>query len=214
MKIKRLGLIGNKLIALFILKLTYSIWAKIITCLSGLACLLIFIKNLDFMYFILFILLCGLCGAVLLMKPYDNIIVISRITGSPHVLIKNREVIARCFEGDKLNSMLLLNEIKKSIYKYMYECARNSKRRSITTVTHKILFITLGLHKLNFITDIKEIKGQALRDKLIFISFKELFKTNNLNELSRKVPYYKFTIDMKLLREYVDKNPEKDNKAE
>lgn len=204
---QRLRLIVNKLIALFILKLTYSRIAQILFGLLGAVFLLVFLIENNFIYMIFSILLLGPCVGVLLMKPFDEIIVISRVTGSPHVLIKNRDVISNCFEGDKLNTILLLKVIKKSMYRFLYEYAVHSKRKFISTYTHKIMFRILGLEKLDFIKDVKKIKPGIIRDKLIFISFKEILERKELKKLIRKVPYYKFKVDVMLLKEYIDKNP-------
>lgn len=200
---QRIRLIANKLIALFILKLTYSRIVKMLFVLLGAVFLLLFIIKHSFIYILFSILLFGPCVGVLLMKPFDDIIVISRVTGSPHVLIKNREIISDCFEGDKLNRILLLKVIKKSMYRFLSEYAIHSKRKFITSYTHKIMFWTLGLAKLDFIKDVKEIKPGIIRDKLIFVSFKEILKTKELKNLIVKVPYYKFKVDIKLLKEYM-----------
>jgi hypothetical protein len=204
---QRIRLIANKLIALFILKLTYSRIAQMLFGLLGTVFLLLFIINYNFIYILFFILFFGPYVGVLLMKPFDDIIVISRITGSPHVLIKNREVISNCFEGDKLNTILLLITIKNSMYNFLYEYAIHSKRKFIKSYTHKVMFRTLGLEKFNFIKDVKEIKPGIIRDKLIFVSFKEILKRKELKNLITKVPYYKFKVDIKLLKEYIDENP-------
>lgn len=142
----------------------------------------------------------------MLMRPFDNIIVISRITGSPHVLIKNREAISTCFEGDRLNTVQLLKLINKSMYKYLHEYALHSKRNHITTYTHKVMFRSLGLDRLDFIKNINEIKPRIKRDKLLFLSFKEIWEAKDASSLSKKVPYYRFKIDIGLLNEYITRN--------
>lgn len=203
----RLKLIFSKLTALFILKLTYVRAAQILFGIFCTAFLLLFIIKLNPICGLLsFLFLLPLAG-VLLMKPFDNIIVISRLTGSPHVLIKNREVISSCFQGNKLNSIKLMKLIKKSMYKFLYECAQNSKRTYIITYTHKLMFLFLGLDKFDFITDVKEIRPGAIRDKLLFISFRDIWEMKDVSNLLRKVPYYSFKVDINLLREYARQNP-------
>jgi hypothetical protein len=199
----RLKLAASKFTAVYIQKLAYSLWLKPLSGLSGTVFLALYIMSPNILYCLLFVLLLAPCIAAFLMKPYDNIIVTSRVTGSPHVLIRNREAIGACFCDGKLNNMLLLKLIRESIFKYLDEYSRHSKRKYIATTTHKVMFRSLGLDKLCFIRDVKEARAHALRDKLLFISFREIFRREDLNNLIKKVPYYKFKIDMEMLRESI-----------
>lgn len=201
----RVRLSANKLTAVFIQKLTYSRGAQMLFGLFSIGFLLLLLVEANLVYGLCFGLsFLPLVGA-LLMKPFDGIIVISRVTGSPHVLIRDRDAISTCFEGDRLNPIKLLKLIKRSMYRYLYEYAVNSKRRFITTYAHQTMFKNLGLAKLDFITDVEEIRAGIVRDRLLFVSFEEIWKAEDVGSLLRKVPYYRFKVDIGLLRDHVNR---------
>lgn len=201
----RLSLTVYKLIALFILKMTYNKALELLFGLLGLFFLALFLTGLNFISALLSILFLIPLLDVFLMKPFDDIIVISRVTGSPHVLIRNKKVIIDCFRDGKLDNTKLIKVIKQSMNRYLYECALHTKRTYITSYTHKVMFRALGLDKLDFIRDAREIRPGIIRDKLLFVSFRDIWSKDDIKNLAKKVPYYKFKIDINLLREYLNR---------